>query len=79
MGKLSKNQRGYSAVEALLILVALALVAFVGWYVHHATTQTNKTYSISESSQKPAAKKPATTTKTTTGTSTTSTTPATKQ
>lgn len=68
MGKISKDQAGYSAVEALLILVALAIVAFVGWYVHNATTNANKTYSVTESSQKPATPKKTTTTKTTTTT-----------
>lgn len=53
MSKLRKDQSGYSAVEALLILVALAIVGLVGWYVHHATTAANTTYSIQESSQKP--------------------------
>ncbi len=71
MGKISKDQNGYSAVEALLILVALAVVAFVGWYVHHATTNANKTYSVTESSQKPATPKKTTTQPTTTTPSTT--------
>ena len=48
----------YGAIEALLILVALALVAFTAWYVHHATVSTNTTYSIHETSQKPATPKP---------------------
>ena len=57
MGKLHKNQHGYSAVEALLILVALAIVGLVAWYVHRATTNANSNYSIQESSQKPSPKK----------------------
>lgn len=63
MGKLTKHQRGYTAVEAVLILVALAIVAFVGWYVHHATTQANNTYSIHESPQTPVAPKKSVTAK----------------
>ena len=68
MGKTFKNQHGYSAVEALLILVALALVAFVGWYVHHATTAANTSYSVQESSQKPSTPKKKATTQTQTST-----------
>ena len=68
MGKLHKNQHGYSAVEALLILVALAIVGLVAWYVHHATTNANSNYSIQESSQKPSTPKKDTTKSTTTTT-----------
>ena len=65
MGKTFKNEHGYSAVEALLILVALALVGLVAWYVHHATTNANSSYSIQETSQKPGTPKKNVTTTTT--------------
>lgn len=65
MRKSYKNQAGYTAVEALLILVALAIVGLVAWYVHHATTSANASYSIQESSQKPATPKKASPGKTT--------------
>lgn len=49
---ITKHQSRYSVAELLLILVAAALVGFTAWYVTHATTLTNNTYSIHESSQK---------------------------
>lgn len=56
----TKHQSRYSVQELLLIVVAAALVGLTVWYVQHATTSANTAYSISETSQKPAAKKPAT-------------------
>ncbi len=35
------NIRGFSAVEALLVFVAVALIGFVGWYVWSARSKTN--------------------------------------
>lgn len=48
MNKISKNQKGFSAVEVLLALIFLAIVAFIGVYVAHnnskpKTTATNST------------------------------------
>ncbi|MDB5164931.1 MAG: hypothetical protein JWL89_557 [Candidatus Saccharibacteria bacterium] len=40
------DQKGFSLVEGLLVIIAVALVAFVGYYVYHAQSQTNKTYSV---------------------------------
>lgn len=40
---MSKNQKGFSAVEALLILVIAGIIGGVGWYVWNANQQTNKT------------------------------------
>jgi type II secretory pathway pseudopilin PulG len=37
------NQKGFSLVEGLLVIIALALVAFVGFYVWNAQKDTNKT------------------------------------
>lgn len=42
MGKLKNNQSGFSAVEALLILVIVAIVGGTGFYVYHAQQNTNK-------------------------------------
>jgi len=51
MGKLKNNQKGFGAIEVLLALIFLAIVAFIGVYVAHnhnsskttATTTTSKT------------------------------------
>lgn len=53
----SAPRPNYGAIEFVLILVALAVVAFTAWYVRHATVNANTSYSISETSQKPAPKK----------------------
>jgi len=53
----TKHQTRYSVAEMLLILIAAALVGLTIWYVEHATHNTNTTYSIHESSQKPATPK----------------------
>ena len=42
MGRLQKNQSGFGAVEAILILVITGLIGFTGWYVYHAQQSTNK-------------------------------------
>jgi hypothetical protein len=39
----SKNQKGFSLIEGLLLLIALTLIGFVGFYVWHAQKQTEKT------------------------------------
>ncbi|HEX7633488.1 MAG TPA: prepilin-type N-terminal cleavage/methylation domain-containing protein [Candidatus Saccharimonadales bacterium] len=39
------NQKGFSLIEGLLVIIALALVIFVGYYVYHSQKQTDKTYS----------------------------------
>lgn len=40
VGKIQKNEAGFSAVEALLILVIVAVIGAVGWFVYskHKTT-----------------------------------------
>jgi len=50
VGKLNKNESGFSAVEGLLILIIIGIVGFVGWYVLHAKQTANKTLSSSSSS-----------------------------
>jgi predicted negative regulator of RcsB-dependent stress response len=39
---MKKNEKGFSAVEGVLILVILALIGFVGWYVWHSKNNTDK-------------------------------------
>lgn len=42
MVRLQNNQRGFSAVEAILLLVILGLVGFVGWYVYDSGQKTSE-------------------------------------
>lgn len=42
MASTHKNQRGFSTVEGVLVVVALALIGFVGWYVYHTRQNSNK-------------------------------------
>jgi hypothetical protein len=39
-----RNQKGFGAVEGLLILVIVGLIGFVGWYVYRAMQNTNNAY-----------------------------------
>lgn len=41
--KLYKNQKGFSLVEGLLVIIALAIVGGVGYYVYHTQQETSKT------------------------------------
>ena len=43
------NQRGFSAVEGLLIVVIVAIIGGVGYYVWHAQKQSNNTLSTASS------------------------------
>jgi type II secretory pathway pseudopilin PulG len=61
---MKKTQRGFSAVEALLLVIIIGMLVGVGWYVWHSQKQVDKTYSQianssvvpkSKSSTKPAA------------------------
>ena len=38
MGKLKKNESGFSVVEVVLVLVVIALIGTVGWLVYRNTT-----------------------------------------
>jgi hypothetical protein len=40
---MNKNQKGFSPVEGLLILVIVGLIGFVGWFVWHSKNNTNST------------------------------------
>lgn len=37
------NQRGFSPIETVLVLVIVGLIAFVAWYVFHAKSNTDTT------------------------------------
>ena len=66
MGKLQKNELGFSVVEIVLVVVVIALIGTVGWLIyknHHKTTTAAVTTTSST--------KPTTSTKTTTTTATT--------
>jgi hypothetical protein len=44
MSKYTKlNNEGFSTVEALLLVVIVAIIVFVGWFVYHSNQQANKT------------------------------------
>ncbi|HSX18151.1 MAG TPA: hypothetical protein VLE51_02235 [Candidatus Saccharimonadales bacterium] len=47
---MNKNQKGFSAVEGLLILVMVGIVGFVGWYVWQAKDKSEKNLSAASSS-----------------------------
>jgi len=56
VGKIHKDQKGFSAVEAVLLLVVVGLIGFVGWYVWHSKNQTDKVLTTSQNSQIDSAK-----------------------
>jgi cytoskeletal protein RodZ len=41
--KANTNQRGFAAVEAILIVIVLGIIGFTGWFVYHAKQNTDKT------------------------------------
>ncbi|GEM_PF-2187275 len=45
MSNFKNNQRGFSPVESILVLVIIAMIAGVGWYVYRAMKNTNNAYS----------------------------------
>jgi predicted lipoprotein with Yx(FWY)xxD motif len=48
---LKKSQKGIAAVETVLILVIVGLVAFVAWYAFHTKSNTDSTLDNAASSQ----------------------------
>lgn len=46
------NQRGFSAVEGLLVVVIIGLIGFVGWYLWHSRPVKTKTTITNTSSTK---------------------------
>jgi Tfp pilus assembly major pilin PilA len=65
VGKLKYNQKGFTAVEGLLIVLILVVIGAVGYMVYHNEHKTKIVNATSTSSNKPA-----TSTKTTTATTT---------
>lgn len=61
-----KDQQGFGAVEALLILVIVAIVAFVGWFVYHSNQKASNTLSTANQSNSNANVVDTTSTKTAT-------------
>ncbi|HET6864220.1 MAG TPA: hypothetical protein VFH37_03440 [Candidatus Saccharimonadales bacterium] len=64
------NRKGFSTIEAVLVIVIIAIVGFVVWYVFHTKNTTNNIYgnAANTSTTAPAATKKSPT-KTTTNTS----------
>jgi type II secretory pathway component PulJ len=50
VGKLQENPKGFSAIEALLILVIVAIIGGTGWYIWHSRSNTDKTLTANSSS-----------------------------
>jgi type II secretory pathway pseudopilin PulG len=46
---MKNNQKGFSAVEGLLVFVIVAIIGFVGWYVWHSKNNTNQSLSAANS------------------------------
>jgi len=41
---MKRNQKGFGAVEELLVTVVVLLIGFIGWYVYHTSNGANSTY-----------------------------------
>jgi hypothetical protein len=41
---MKSNQKGFGAIEGLLVLIIIGLVGFIGYYVYHTKNSTNSTY-----------------------------------
>jgi type II secretory pathway pseudopilin PulG len=46
---MKKNQKGFSHVETLLLVVIAGIIVAVGWYVWHSVSQANKNLSSADS------------------------------
>ncbi len=44
------NERGFSTVETALLVVVVASIGLIGWYVYHVRQTTNKSYNAANSS-----------------------------
>jgi Tfp pilus assembly protein PilE len=59
MKKLQKNQLGFGAIEALLVVVVVGLIGGIGYYTyrqHQKTTNASKDASLQQTSEKTSAK-----------------------
>jgi prepilin-type N-terminal cleavage/methylation domain-containing protein len=65
MNRLNKNQSGFGAIELILVLVIVALISGVGYFVYQSKKNTDKTLASTSSSegtpQKSTTTKPTTT------------------
>jgi Tfp pilus assembly protein PilV len=61
MSIISKDQKGFTAVEALLIILILAVIGFGGYYVYHTNHKT-KTVSTTTTAEKTSSQKTSATT-----------------
>ncbi|HUC88248.1 MAG TPA: hypothetical protein VMR95_03820 [Candidatus Binatia bacterium] len=52
MGRLQKNNKGFTAVEVLLVLIIVVLIGFVGWYVYHTDHKTTGASNTTSNSTK---------------------------
>src|SRR4051812_11527785 len=41
---MKRNQKGFGAVEGLLLLILLSILGFTGYYVYHTRNNTNSNY-----------------------------------
>jgi predicted lipoprotein with Yx(FWY)xxD motif len=48
---MKKNQRGYSVIEMVLMLVIVGLIAFIAWYVFHTKSNTDTTLGAAANTQ----------------------------
>jgi len=56
MGKIRRDEAGFSPVELVLVLVIVALIGFVGWYVQHSKQNTDKSPSAANNSSQATSK-----------------------
>jgi len=42
MSDIKKDERGFSPVETVLVIVIVAIIGLVGWFVYHAKQNTDK-------------------------------------
>jgi hypothetical protein len=57
---MNKNQRGFSVVEGLLILVIVGTIGFIGWYVWKSKNKTDSIYNHVNNNQTVLPSKPVT-------------------
>jgi uncharacterized protein HemX len=43
MSSIKQDERGFSPVESLLLVVIVAIIGGTGWYIYHSKQETNKT------------------------------------
>lgn len=55
MHKISKNEKGFSVVEALLVILIVAVIGFGGYYVWHTQHKTTKPAATPSTSSKKSA------------------------